>query len=125
MCIRDRALYGMRGANGVLLVTTKKGCVSAPQVSIRLQTGIQQPLGVPDPIKMCIRDSYCSSLGKYKVGIRSYSKWGINVHYKLHGLEATNNLLIMPKNTDNWSNTLLLFHCDSSPFAVLQKSMVL
>ena len=44
------ALYGMRGANGVLLVTTKKGCVSAPQVSIRLQTGIQQPLGVPDPI---------------------------------------------------------------------------
>ena len=40
----------MRGANGVLLVTTKKGCVSAPQVSIRLQTGIQQPLGVPDPI---------------------------------------------------------------------------
>ena len=22
---------------------------------------------------------------------RSYSKWGINVHYKLHGLEATNN----------------------------------
>lgn len=44
------ALYGMRGANGVLLVTTKKGCVSAPQVSIRLQTGIQQPLGVPDPV---------------------------------------------------------------------------
>ena len=35
--------------------------------------------------------SYCSSLGKYKVGIRSYSKWGINIHYKLHGLEATNN----------------------------------
>ena len=36
-------------------------------------------------------DSYCSSLGKYKVGIRSYSKWGINIHYKLHGLEATND----------------------------------
>ena len=35
--------------------------------------------------------SYCSSLGKYKVGIRSYSKWGINVHYKLHGLESTNS----------------------------------
>ena len=35
--------------------------------------------------------SYCSSLGRYKVGIRSYSKWGINVHYKLHGLEPTNN----------------------------------
>ena len=33
----------------------------------------------------------CSSLGKYKVGIRAYSKWGINVHYKLHGLEPTND----------------------------------
>lgn len=35
--------------------------------------------------------SFCSSLGRYKVGIRSHSKWGINVHYKLHGLEPTNS----------------------------------
>jgi hypothetical protein len=35
--------------------------------------------------------SFLTSLGKYKTGIRSYSQWGINVHYKLHGLEATNN----------------------------------
>lgn len=35
--------------------------------------------------------SYCSSLGKYKIGKRSYSNWGINIHYKLHGLEKTNN----------------------------------
>lgn len=38
-----------------------------------------------------VEGSLCSSLGKYKVGIRSYSKWGINVHYKLHGLEKTND----------------------------------
>lgn len=38
-----------------------------------------------------VEGSYCSSLGKYKTGIRSYSQWGINVHYKLHGLEATND----------------------------------
>ena len=38
-----------------------------------------------------IEGSYCSSLGKYKTGIRSYSQWGINVHYKLHGLEKTND----------------------------------
>ena len=42
------------------------------------------------PVFSNVEGSYCSSLGKYKVGIRSYSKWGINVHYKLHGLEATN-----------------------------------
>lgn len=35
--------------------------------------------------------SYCSSLGKYKIGVRSYSNWGINVHYKLHGLESANS----------------------------------
>jgi len=35
--------------------------------------------------------SFLTSLGKYKIGIRFYSQWGINVHYKLHGLEATNS----------------------------------
>lgn len=35
--------------------------------------------------------SYLTSLGKYKIGVRSYSNWGINVHYKLHGLDSTNN----------------------------------
>lgn len=35
--------------------------------------------------------SHLTSLGKYKIGARSYSQWGINVHYKLHGLEPTNS----------------------------------
>ena len=46
---------------------------------------------VSKPVFSNVEGSYCSSLGKYKVGIRSYSKWGINIHYKLHGLEATND----------------------------------
>jgi len=36
-------------------------------------------------------DSHCSSLGKYKIGKRGYSQWGINVNYLLHGLEKTNS----------------------------------
>lgn len=36
-------------------------------------------------------NSHCSSLGKYKIGVRGYSNWGININYKLHGLEKTNN----------------------------------
>ncbi|MDR2840998.1 MAG: murein L,D-transpeptidase catalytic domain family protein [Paludibacter sp.] len=36
-------------------------------------------------------ETLLSSLGKYKIGIRSYSQYGINVHYKMHGLETTNN----------------------------------
>lgn len=44
------ALYGMRGANGVLLVTTKKGIISSPKIDIRLQTGIQQPTFFSNPV---------------------------------------------------------------------------
>lgn len=35
--------------------------------------------------------SYCTSLGKYKIGISSYSQYGIHVHYKMHGLETSNS----------------------------------
>jgi hypothetical protein len=36
-------------------------------------------------------DSHCSSLGKFKVGKRDYSSWGIKVKYWLDGLEDTNS----------------------------------
>ena len=35
-------------------------------------------------------DSHCSMKGKYKIGNRDYSSWGINVKYWLHGLEESN-----------------------------------
>jgi len=35
-------------------------------------------------------DSHCSSKGKYKVGSRDYSTWGIKVKYWLEGLEDSN-----------------------------------
>lgn len=38
-----------------------------------------------------VPNSYKSSLGKYKIGKRGYSNWGIHINYKLHGLEKTNN----------------------------------
>ncbi|NDV77415.1 murein L,D-transpeptidase catalytic domain-containing protein [Dysgonomonas sp. 511] len=43
------------------------------------------------PVFSNTEGSYCSSLGKYKLGIRSYSNYGINAHYKMHGLEKTNS----------------------------------
>ncbi|SRR5690606_4537252 len=36
-------------------------------------------------------DSHCSSVGKYKIGKRDYSSWGIKIKYWLHGLENTNS----------------------------------
>ena len=35
--------------------------------------------------------SHCSSLGKYKIGERGPSNWGINIKYLLHGLESSNS----------------------------------
>lgn len=35
-------------------------------------------------------DSHCSMKGKFKIGNRDVSSWGINVKYWLHGLENTN-----------------------------------
>lgn len=36
-------------------------------------------------------DSHCSASGKYKVGSRDYSSWGIHVKYWLEGLEESND----------------------------------
>ncbi len=36
-------------------------------------------------------DSHCSSKGKYKIGKRAYSQWGIHIKYWLHGLDQTNS----------------------------------
>ena len=35
-------------------------------------------------------NSHLSSLGKYKIGARGYSNWGVNIKYLMHGLEETN-----------------------------------
>jgi hypothetical protein len=37
------------------------------------------------------QDSHCSMKGKFKIGKRDYSSWGINIKYWLHGLESHNN----------------------------------
>ncbi len=36
-------------------------------------------------------NSHLTSLGKYKIGARGYSNWGVHVKYLMHGLEETNN----------------------------------
>lgn len=38
------AVFGVRGANGVILVTTKRGKQGRPQVSVSSNTGVQQPM---------------------------------------------------------------------------------
>ncbi|GAB2686359.1 TonB-dependent receptor [Mucilaginibacter koreensis] len=41
------AIYGIKGANGVLVVTTRRGKGGAPQVNLRVENGIQAPTKTP------------------------------------------------------------------------------
>lgn len=52
-------------------------------------------------------DSHCSSLGKYKIGARAYSDWGIHVKYFLYGLEAS--------NSNAYKRTIVLHGWESIP----------
>jgi hypothetical protein len=36
-------------------------------------------------------DSHCTSKGKYRIGERGISNWGVKVKYLMHGLESSNN----------------------------------
>lgn len=41
------ALYGVRGANGIVLITTKRGGESKPKVSFKAEYGMTQPVKLP------------------------------------------------------------------------------
>jgi TonB-dependent outer membrane receptor, SusC/RagA subfamily, signature region len=51
------AVYGVRGANGVLIITTKRGKDQKPVVSLSAQYGLQQPVRLPNFL-----DSYQTAL---------------------------------------------------------------
>jgi TonB-linked SusC/RagA family outer membrane protein len=42
------AIYGARAANGVILVTTKRGTSGAPQLSVNVNQGFNQPTRLPE-----------------------------------------------------------------------------
>lgn len=42
------AVYGVRGANGVILVNTKRGKIGAPTVSFRFEQAFRQPTSLPE-----------------------------------------------------------------------------
>lgn len=42
------AVYGVRGANGVILITTKRGKIGKPTISFRVETAITQPTKLPE-----------------------------------------------------------------------------
>ncbi len=41
------ALYGVRGANGIVLITTRRGSESKPKVNVKLESGLTSPTQLP------------------------------------------------------------------------------
>ena len=41
------ALYGVRGANGIVLITTKRGAESRPKVNVKIESGVTSPTQLP------------------------------------------------------------------------------
>ena len=76
------AIYGIKGANGVLLVTTKRGIAGRPKFTIRAETGAQSPVVSPDFL-----DSYHSAL----LVNEAYANDGLNQPYSTTDLQLFQN----------------------------------
>lgn len=74
------AIYGSRAANGVILITTKRGRAGAPQFSLNYNQGFNQPSRVPE---MADAETYMTMLNEidmYRNTEPRYSQEEINCH---------------------------------------------
>lgn len=94
------ALYGSRGANGVILVTTKEGSEGTAQVSVRLEGSMSQPtkmVELADPITY-MRMHNESVLTRNPMGTLPYTQ------QKIDNTIAGTNPYVYPAN--NWYDQL-------------------
>lgn len=62
------AMYGVRGANGVILINTKRGVVGKPKISLRIETALSEPTKLPNFVDaatyMDVMNSIAADAGK-------------------------------------------------------------
>ena len=101
------AIYGMRGANGVILVTTKRGEAGRMKVSFTQEVGFQTIAGIPES-----QNSYNYALSRnqarYLDGLSpEFSDYDIEQYRKVcNGEELTGMDKYKYFNT-NWHDTML------------------
>lgn len=96
----SNALYGARGANGVILVTTKQGAVGKAKLSFRLENSLSQStqdVELADPITY-MRLSNEATKTRDPLGIPLYSD------EKIANTLAGVNSIVYPAN--NWKNLI-------------------
>lgn len=92
------AIYGSRGANGVLLITTKKGYHSSPKIGFRMQTGIQMPTIMDTPM-----DAY-NYARLYNQALENDGKAALYTNEALAAYQSGSNQYLYPNV--NWKNQL-------------------
>ncbi len=78
------AVFGVRGANGVILITTKRGQEGKPSISFSSTTGIQQPL------------SFVQQVGSYEYA----TFWNQKMENDGYSMEANPKLFFAPEAID-------------------------
>ncbi|SFB48766.1 SusC/RagA family TonB-linked outer membrane protein [Algoriphagus aquimarinus] len=77
------AIYGSRAANGVILVTTKRGSVGAPELTFQVNQGLAQPALLP---KLANAAEYANALNDLDIYALPTSEWAAaNEAYKQNG----------------------------------------
>jgi TonB-linked SusC/RagA family outer membrane protein len=79
------AVYGVKGANGVILVTTKRGSLKAPEITFEANFGMKQPTTKPEFA------DYVTSMNKWNEAVTNDKQW---------------DKLIPQSTIDAWSNAL-------------------
>lgn len=92
-------MYGLKGANGVLLVTTKRGKEGPLSVSVSAQTGFESPLRLPDFL-----GSYDYAL-LYNEGLRNDGRPNRYSESDLNSYKSGSNPYLFPDV--DWYNVLL------------------
>lgn len=108
------AIYGSRGAAGVILITTKKGKKGAPKVDFNISTALATPIGVPDVLN---GDQYVDFYNSY-YGSNRFAK-GYNTDWfdEATRIAITNNIsATVSAGTDKSSYFLSLSYLDQDSY---------
>lgn len=74
------AIYGSQAANGVILITTKRGSEGAPQLSLDINQGFNQPTRVPEMADAATYMTMLNELDTYAGSSERYSQEEIDCH---------------------------------------------
>lgn len=93
------AMYGVRGANGVILITTKRGSVAPPSIDVRFEQAFTTPTKIPQFIGaaeyMDLLNHLCSDPNKRLFTkdqiIKTYNQYDPDLYPDVNWMDAVTN----------------------------------